>query len=284
MPMYAPTFLSPDNIGIDATLNNTFTWQPGGDQVAFQLYIYNNANNTQVYDSTKITSSISSHEVPADTLTNGNEYKWFVRTYWDETNYVDSDWVLFKANSFPTITLTVPTTIETQNYTFVGTYSQAEGILVKKFKFVLYDNDDEVLRETDWVYSQTVQYEITGLLNNTIYKIQCFVVDQNEMEAESPVYSFTTDYDIPDDISELVIIPLNDIGSIKLDWTNIKQILGNVQGDYEFIQGIEKGFITEEDFRTGESINLNYLVDGGLKYTYSSKTWNDYLNMKWSDF
>lgn len=272
MAMYSPTFLIPDNIAIDKNVNNTFSWQnnvSGGDsQVAFQLFILRNSDNVSVYDSTKITSSTSSHVVPLNTLVNGTIYKWQVRVWRDSTNYVDSEYILFYANATPTLTMTV-NNITSQNFTFTASYSQAEGIPIRHFRFILYDNTDAIVQDSGYIYSTTPSYQMTGMVSGNTYKIECQVTNQREQFKSSGIYTFTTNYAYPDAIPELIVTPLNDIGSIQLNWTNIKQIFGTTNGAYSFVTG-----------KFGNGIKLN----NGTTLTYSELIPSDFTITGWYKF
>ena len=272
--LYTPINLLPNNSSIDATSNNTFTWevtgQSGFSPVAFQLFIEDNQDNSSVYDSTKITSALSSHQVPSSTLTNRlPDYKWKVRVWWDATNYVDSDWVIVRANATPTLSMTV-NDLTVQNHTFTATYSQAQNIPVKQFKFLLYGETGvittnivsatsnssgsginlqgeytyelDIVQETDWVYSTTIEYQIKGLLNGKHYGIKATAINQNDQTISTGILTFTTAYNVPDDIPDLTVTPSNDYGLITLDWTNVQQVLPVAVGGYSYVTGkFDKG-------------------------------------------
>lgn len=244
MVMYNPTFLSPNNTPIDATAENIFTWQTEGSlpQVAFQLFIRRNNDNTSLYDSTKIVSSTPSHSILANVLSNSiYENKWKVRIWWDETNYVDSDWVIVKANATPTLTLNVAASLSEQNPIFIGTYSQAQNIPVKQFKYLLFGDFigiSDLIYDTGWIYSQDIQHEIKGLINGQNYEIKAVAINQHEQIVESPTYSFSTQYNIPGDIPDLDTVINNNLGAVTLDWISIQQRLGIVNGTYEYVDGV----------------------------------------------
>ena len=370
MMIYSPSFLYPDNISIDADNDNIFTWESAGDpQTDYQLFIRKVSDNTEIYNSTKLTFGSESHTVPSSTLTNGVDYMWMVKVWCDATTYAESEWVFFKANTTPTLvidnigesfthtdttkvdfeagdldgvvvddgvelyqhtqgtlikeidisteaevettkiewTATTPAgtsiTIETalsldggesygewqtatngnaipgitaetdlsnarlkyratletedtsvtpkltsislklelenlieyQNYNFTATYTQAEGIPIKKFKFVLYDDLDIMVYESDWMYNTDIEYFITGMINGNSYQIECHVENQYGQVVISDKVAFTVSYEMPDDIPELIITRLDSIGAIKLEWTNIKQVLPVVTGNYSYV-------------------------------------------------
>jgi hypothetical protein len=240
LAIYQPSAQFPENIGIDGDLNNIFSWTVNGDaQTDFQLIIYNNADNTSVYDSTKITSVTPTHTVPTSSFTNNLELKWKVKI-WHNSSYVDSDWVLFKSYTTPTVVMGATPTVE-QNYTFSAVYNQAQGVSVKKYKFILYDNDDVIITDSDWIYSTTtttpttLSYAITGMTSATPYKIECQVYNAYDMYVTSGQTSFSVAYMSPDDSGQLVVTGINTTGAIQLDWTNVIQVLGVVTGSYAYV-------------------------------------------------
>lgn len=239
LALYQPSGLFPDNIGIDGSLSNIFSWTVNGDaQTDYEVFIYNNANNTSVYDSGKITSATPTHTVPVNGFSNNLELKWKVRV-WHLTTYVDSDWVLFKAYTTPTVVLgATPTSV--QNYTFSAIYNQIQGVSIKKYKFILYNISDVVVLDSGWQYPgtsatpTTISYAIIGMINGTTYKIECQIYNIYDMYATTGKVSFSVTYSLPDNIPQVIVTGLNSVSAIKLDWTNIKQILGTAGGSYGY--------------------------------------------------
>lgn len=269
MSFYKPTFLSPDSISIDKSNDNIFSWQSNGDepQVAFQLFIYKNSDNTLVYDSTKITSSVSQHTVLANTLANGVDYKWKVNVYKDSTNYLSSNYIFFQANTTPTLSIdSFPNPLTTQNYTFSATYNQSENIPIKKFVFYLYDVSGNVVYNSGDIYSATPTHEITGMTNNSSFEIECEATNQNEVSIKSSKVSFSTLYDVPIDIPTLSVLSLNDIGAIKLMWDNMQQVLGIATGTYSYVSG---------------KFNLGISLDNGSYVTYNEIITSDFTTTFW---
>jgi hypothetical protein len=273
MAIYTPTSLSPANSqGIDASINQSFSWQFNGTtQTDYQLVIYN-LDNLLIYDSLKVTSSTSSHTVPAATLTNGNKYKWRV-TVWENTVSATSKWVVFETYSAPTVTMDViPSPLNKQNYTFTATYSQAQSIPLKNFRFILYDGNKVEIFNSDWIFKTTVSYEMVGLDNYTSYYVEFQITTQNNMTAKTGLVGIYTTYDIPDTIPDISLTPLPDQGSIQLDWADIKQIFGTASGSYEFINGFSILYDTETDFQKGTVSSVDITADGTLILSSTSSS------------
>ena len=142
--IYQPVNLSPKNISIDAKHPYIFTWKStGAPQTDYQVIIRNNDDDSMAYNSYKIQSHTSSHTVPKNTLQNGVSYKWQVQV-WNNLDSTVSDWVFLSANTTPVLTFiapdfSTPVYINSQDFVFKVNYTQEEGISVKKFRFILYD-------------------------------------------------------------------------------------------------------------------------------------------------
>lgn len=261
--MYTPKFLSPKNKSIDASVDNVFTWKTQGEpQTDFQLKIYKNSDDTLVYDSTKLTSALSTLTVPASTLSNILQYKWNVKTF-GTTGDATSDYAFLATNNTPVVTLTVPPTLTTQTHKFVANYTQSENISIKKYRFILYDNTNGVIQDTDWIYGFTPEYLVDGLLNGKTYKIECLVVSQNEMEATSGKQTFSVAYALPDFPRSIKITSDNIEGKNIISWDRLKQVTPIVTGVSSYVDGkFEKGLKLEDgaDITYSEKINEDFTL------------------------
>jgi len=283
--MYSPTFLSPSNsVGVDATQNIIFTWEVNAtdetQSVAFQLFIRKNDDNVQVYDSTKIISSEETLTLIANTLINANDYKYLVRVYYNDTEYVESDWVLFQARLKPTITMSVPSSISSQNYTFSFLYNHLNGVNLKSYKVVLYDNElvNGIVFDTGFLFNSsvpntTINHEITGMVSGLTYNIKVFIIDQNDMSAESELFNFTSNYSYPDNIPEFYITPIEKYGALKLEWSNLVQIIGEVEGDYSFALG---KYNYSLELESGSILSFNTLIPQEFTCVYYIKLLSDF--------
>lgn len=245
--MYTAKFLTPKNKAIDATVANTFSWQPQGEpQVSYQVRIYDISDNTLKYDSTQIANGESKHTIPANSLNNSKQYKWSVEVY-GVSGSVVSDYVFIATNSTPTITMSVPNPMITQTYKFTAIYSQAENIGIKKFKFVLYDYADRIIKDTDWIYGFSLEYLADGLLDGNDYQIECIAVSQNDMEGTSGKLGFSMEYSMPDVPRGIRVIPDNENGINIIGWGNLKQVTPTVTGNFDYVEGrFDKGLLLDD--------------------------------------
>ena len=261
--MYTPKFLSPKNKAIDAAAISNFTWKSQGEpQTHFQLKIYKNVDDTLVYDSTKITSVASGFSLPNNILSNNTQYKWTVQVF-GATSDAISDYAFLVTNSTPTVSLTVPSELTTQTHKFIATYSQTQNISIKKYRFILYNALDDVIKDTDWIYGFSPEYTVDGLLNGKSYKIECQVTSQNEMTATSGKKTFSVVYALPDVPRAIKIIVDNKTGKNIVTWGNLKQVTPVVTGDSSYVDGkFEKGLLLDSNasIAYNETVNEDFTI------------------------
>lgn len=307
--IYQPVNLSPKNIGIDATKPYTFTWRStGAPQTDFQIIIRKNDDDSLVYNSYKTQSTISSYSLPKNTLQNGINYKWQVQA-WNGIDSATSDWVYLSANTTPVLTFTsplfsTPVYLNSQDFTFKVSYAQAESVSIKKYRFVLYDTDDNIIHDSDWQYGIDLEYKITGMIRTESYKIECQAYDQNDMFATTGKKEFAiVDYLLPEGTPELQVTDMDDIGSVEINWTT-QIALAKVQDNEEniktpkyinsiFGKGIELDNDEEvvftrpvtTDYNLSFPIYVTYGLDGnlvefdnGVSFGYDASTLRFYVN------
>lgn len=239
--MYNPNNLSPSGTAIDADITNLLSWESNGTpQTDFQVFIYNNTTGLLIYDSTKTSSSNEYLTLTSSTLTNGTEYKWIVQT-WSGTTTVTSDYEFFIASSTPEVSFidpsSFPDTLSTQDYTFILNYTQDEDTPLKKYKFILYDETDTELLDSDWIYNFDLSYEFTGMVNFNTYKIEGIVVSQYDIEETTGLQEIFISYNVPDNIPNIILTPNNVNGSIVITWDDLKQVIPTTSGYYTYIEG-----------------------------------------------
>lgn len=243
--LYLPTYFHPKNESINPAVINNCTCQINGSIcVAYDLTIMKNSDSSVAYNSTKITPTTPlynkqtlTHAVPALTLTAGIDYKWSVKLYYDSTNYVESGENFFTCYSVPTLTFSPPATITAQTYSFTVTYEQTEDIQVNRFKFILYDSNNTLLEDSDYIYSANITYSFDGFINGNTYRVKCVVENEKGVVVDSGIKSFTVSYSEP----TVGLVPsatlLSNLGAIKVNWGEAIQILGVATGSYSYIVG-----------------------------------------------
>ncbi len=271
--IFQPVSLSPKNLSVDGNSIQTFTWKStGAPQTDYQVIIRNNSDDSLVYNSFKIQSTISSHTIPKNTMINGNDYKWQVQV-WNNGDSAISDWVFVAANTTPVITFTDPNFldpiyIDSQEYTFKVNYAQAESIIVKMYRFILWDqNGTVILYDSDWIYGISLEHKISGMLRDTTYKIECQAYSQNDLFATTGKKSFViSEYILPEGTPELDINVLDDVGAVEIKW-NTQVAVAEVTDD----QGNPQNAVfTTGKFGKGLSLGSNQ------ELTYTKPVTTDY--------
>jgi hypothetical protein len=202
VPPLAPSALTRANF--DKTTSAVFSWTfndtTGDTQSAYELEIYDTAApSTPVVKVAKTGSTVSSHTLAANTLTNGITYQWRVLTY-DAAGFASpwSAYSTFKCSAAPTVTAVAPASISSDSYTFGGTYSQGAGSTQTSFQFKLYDAaGTTILQDSGTILSKTNAYTFAGLANNTTYQVEFTATSQDGVSATSAKKTFSVAYTPP---------------------------------------------------------------------------------------
>lgn len=272
--IFAPSNLLPRNSYIDARANNEFTWDvKGSSQTHYQLKILNNNTSATVYDSTQTASTTSSAILPAVTLSNGTNYKYTIKVWGVDSTNATSMYQFISCAATPTATFTTPvfgaTPVElsSQDFTFACSYSQAESISLKRYKFVLYDSTGTTtIEDSGWLYDFLLQYEFTGMTRGTTYKVECTVVSQSNQEYTTDKKSVAiVTYDIPDTVPIITATANNNDGTTTVSWGDLKVVTPVVTGGYTYSTG---KFYNGLELYGSSTIQYNESFDESL-YTFT---------------
>lgn len=236
--LFAPDQLNPDSSSFDATNTQLFNWRSNGDpQTHYRIKIYNNDTNNLVYDSTKIASTMSQHLLPSNTLSNGLNYKYQLQVFNNSISAL-SDYIFFKTNNKPVLTLNTPSIITTRSFNFKGSYSQAQNIPFNRFKFIFYDSNFNILVDSGWKYGYNIEFEQDGFKTDEQYFLELITESQYSMQATTGKRPFNVSYTQPNSNSfSLTATPDDDSGSVLLKWSPLLQITGTNVGSIEYVAG-----------------------------------------------
>ncbi len=235
--IYQPTFLQPELTSVDMAQNQDFTCIVDGTTIdSYRLIIYNNDTSAVLYDTTKtalgsplFNGETLSVTVTGGTVANGLELKWTME-YWNGSESVLSYETLFSSSTTATLSIAIPVPVTAQAHEFVGTYTQAEGVALQEWYYILYDSDGVEIDRSSVSFSGDIRHTFSGFLNGSSLKIKGFLKTQQNEEIESPLYSFTVSYSVP----ILDIIPSatvqSDTTSVLTEWGGISQVNGTVTG------------------------------------------------------
>lgn len=197
----------------DATTENTFTFMAnGGDQIVKNeiKIVINNESETLIYQNTVVTFSLS-QTVPANTLTNGTYYKVAFRTY-DSLNNSSawSNYQPFYCYSTPILNFNVSNgqTVYSQNFTLTLTYNQIQNEKLDYATIRVYNNNGILIENSGNLYNDnnppiSFNYPLNGLENHTNYTIVGTAVTVNNTLITTGNITFSTNYQIVENGSEL---------------------------------------------------------------------------------
>lgn len=283
---YAPTNLSPNNIALDADTDNIFSWS-NQYQVSYQVVILDNEDSAVVFDSGVIESTQTEITVPAGTFSNNRIYQWKV-TSQTKAGSRDSLYAPFYATIKPSIEFAPPSMITSPSYEFKAKYDHADEIPMLSYRYILSTNGS-VVYDTGMVFDWNLTCYATDLSPNQTYSIQVQATAQNGLTTSSPNHSFEVSYDVPQSIVKPKIEPLPDLASILIDWADLKQLVGVVDGEYSYVTGVTNNAIAltpgssitfyddiPEDFTAVITLKLPYGFSGKLIALKNSKTGEEF--------
>lgn len=182
----------------------TFEVYGGSQYTGYEVEIYNNETNVLHYSSARSTYS-NQFNIEANTLANGTDYRFRVRTSLDDDYSEYSDFMLLKCYTKPVCTINNlkidgdRRVVNAQNYTFEGSYFQAENVSIKTYQYLLYDQYKNLIQEFNEVFTKenTINQRVEGFTPNTEYYVELICVDQFDLKVTSGIIHFYVDYEAP---------------------------------------------------------------------------------------
>lgn len=230
---------------IDASAANSINFIViGGSQfISYKYEIYNNNTSSLVVQQTVSSTSAIIH-LSSNTLENGIDYRVHVKTIsaTEESEY--SEYMILKCYSTPTVSITNfivdgnVKKINNQNFIFNGSYSQSEDVLLKYYQYILYDANNNLIKEYNRHYQTTgaLTQTIGTLDNTTYYKIELICVDQNDYITTTGRIGFYVEYISPRIKQVLNLTNDSDTASIRIE-CDIRQLKFIPSGDVDFQDG-----------------------------------------------
>lgn len=202
----------PENTIMDAQYDVQITFEAfGGTQhMGYDVEIYDNETNVLFFAMSKSNTSSNKISIEANTLSNGTVYRIHVHTFDSDGNYSDwSDFGLITCYTTPVCTIDNIEIVDNrrvvanQNYSFVGSYQQNEGIEIQSYQYILYTSEQEVLQVFDSVsyqfieaYNELIQ-KVEGFTPSTQYYVELRCTDKNGLEVSSGLIHFYVEYEAP---------------------------------------------------------------------------------------
>jgi hypothetical protein len=253
MGLYQPQIIYPYNETVDASSSAvTFSLTIRGTQcIKYTIYLYDVATNTEQYTDTQTLGSTlydgDDLDIDVDMSALGaDSYYWKADLYYDSTHYITTDYYPFTASSPPSLTFSpsVPSTITSPSWQFIGSYTQAENIEVKYWEIRLYDSavtqaqitagTAEYLQTSGETWSNNIRYTFNGLISGSSYQIQGTGITQGDIAFSTVLTAFNVAYVVPVSSAQPIAV-LNDDSSITINWGNIVSITGVVTGSSSYV-------------------------------------------------
>jgi hypothetical protein len=268
LTIYTPSTIFPNNESVDFSEDQIFRTKINGRQVTdYQIIIRKISDNSLVYDSNKISlttvlydKEIILHTITADVIAFKGELKWVVTT-WNGTENTTSKETPFYSFSLPALSLNVPSVINQKKYEFLINYNQSEDIPVNKYKFIWYSENDEVIEDTDYIYSGSLRHIFDGFISGETYKIEGMIETIYGVIVSTGKQTFTATYLSPSLVIKPNVEYLSDKSAIKMTWKKPNSVIGFVNGTYEysddFIVNENKGLkLNENSFEYYDNLNI----------------------------
>ena len=208
---------------INATQINTIKFSyTGSNQVVKNNLIIEDLNGNIIYNQTQNTFSFI-HNLPANTLTNGNSYRVKIRvTDISNTWSSFSDSVIFYTLTSPTLSILSidgQGKVYNQTVNFQTSYTHPENEILQSYQYKLYDNNQNLLTSYQVKYSDgstTLDEEITGLNNNTVYYIEVLATTVKGQLATTSKIQFIPYYAVPKMASGIRVENVKEQGAVEV--------------------------------------------------------------------
>lgn len=276
--IFSPSNISPKNTSFDATADKLITWTNKGTlQQKYKVLIKNNNTSADVYDTGEVTSAINSHTLPSNSLSNGTDYKYTIQVWGIDSTTATSNYNYISCHATPVTTFTnpvfsaTPVTINSQNFTFQISYTQAQTVGLKSYRIILYDSTGTtILDDSGELYDYLLQYEVVGMTRGTSYKIYATVTANDDLTSNTGQKDIViANYTLPDDTPVLNVTENNNDGTVEIDWADLKIITPVVTGGYSYVAG---KFYQGLQLDVASEIQYNETFeDDGYSFTYWTK-------------
>ena len=152
------------------------------------------------------------------------------------TSFIYTPYYPFKGRTTPIVAITAPIedaqVITSVGYEFIGSYSQAENILMKYFIFNVYNANNELVNTSGQIYSNNIRYFVEELSNDSAtnpYTIELVINNQDDVTT-TVSKTFSIQYE-PLEIQFPPTVRYDeDIAAAIIKWTQQLQSFGIVDG------------------------------------------------------
>lgn len=302
-----PSNVTPDEVygtgTVDLTQDLNVTWRVVGSSAmtAYQIdFFQNNSTSTAVYSTGKqmlqtpfwgvnyagetqyFTATVAAATLAANSMTNGNEYKFLITQWWGETeadSIMQTTASVFQGRSAPTLALTaIDSPVTSKAYTFTATYSQAQGDPLKwlRWRISEADNFDSPFVDTGNIYGTgELQVSYDGFLTGVTYAIELDIETANGIDATTGWVNFNVSYSLPETTGSVEACMLNGDACVWIKWPAVGaaegySIMRQTVGDnrLEKIADVPDttGQLKDYSTRSGQSYIYYVFPSGALAY------------------
>lgn len=210
----------------------TFNVVGGNQVIANNLMIERVSDNVVVYNQTQETFNLR-HTLPGSVLVNGVNYRAKVRTRDINNNWSEfSATLIFWCYSEPLLNITNidydnQNRVYNQTVLFNTTYTQSEGEILQSYRYLLYNENRDLLKSFPEQYADGVQsltQEIAGLENGLLYHIEVKTLSPDGNSGTTGLIHFKPFYIAPKLTVTVTPENLSEQGAIKVS-ANVIQII-----------------------------------------------------------
>ena len=270
MAVLRPTNLQPSKSfgteAIDASINQIFSARVSSSIDSYRLEIFNNADNSLLFDSTQTSISVEKGEtlevnLPANTVTNGLTIKWRITVFSGADSATSFETVVDTAQT-PVVGLTISSPVQSQQLTIFPTYSQAQGVDWRHYQVFLRDDSGEIRFQSAQITTGALEFILTGLVDGTTDTVEVVFVALNGLTATTGQITFTVDYNAPSLNVRVNSVVNCETSGVELSYPAPIIINGIEVGTPEFIDNFFATGIVGMELDTGESVTWS--PQGGI--------------------
>lgn len=237
-----PNEMTPNAEPIDMDANQNFTAvmrTPLVDKYTFEIQRVSDNASLYLVSDVVVSPAITQGDTLTITVSGGSvanttdDLK-FILTVFNGVDSATSLPVVFFALDDPVVTLTVAGVITSQKLSLSATYSQTQGIDVESFTYNLYDTNDNLLDTSGVIEKSILDYEFTGLLNGTTYKVEVVGTTTRGQSFDSGLQTFSVSYSEPNFLVQPEAVVSNCDSSVTITWDDVIQILGTSTGSISY--------------------------------------------------
>lgn len=154
---------------------------------------------------------------------------------------------------------------------------------IKYYYFELYDENENIIQQTDKIFSAKIDFHYSGLVSRKAYILKLFSVSQQDQVANVEFQIYST-YEIKKDINYPPILTCNENeANVKIQWLKDNTSSGKTSGEYSIEDGmvrIKSGSIVYDNISDYPIIMDKNNFALGIKTFINNETYKilDYIN------